>query len=130
VRKINKIIIHCSATPPDMNIGVKEIDRWHKERGWKGIGYHYVIRRDGTIEYGRPVGDIGAHTRGQNRNSIGICWVGANGADNRTYDQKQAMIILIKSIVVVCGNLDIFGHKDFANTQCPGFDARKEYRNL
>ena len=76
MRKVNLLVIHCAATKPNMDIGRDEIDSWHKARGWSGIGYHYVIRRDGRIESGRPVEQAGAHASGYNANSIGICLVG------------------------------------------------------
>ena len=69
-RKINKIIIHCSATPPSMDVDANTVDEWHKQRGWSGIGYHFFVKRDGQIELGRPLEKSGAHTKGHNKNSI------------------------------------------------------------
>ena len=100
MRKINKIIIHCSATREGRNYDVAEIRRWHLKRGWSDIGYHYLIHLDGKIEEGRPIERMGAHTTGQNRNSIGICYVGGVEAtrnskgkftpkDTRTLEQKR-----------------------------------------
>ena len=100
MRDIKKIIIHCSATSAEMDIGAKEIAQWHKDRGWSDIGYHFVIRRDGTIEHGRPVERPGAHARHHNNDSIGICLVGGINESgepdsNFTFDQivslKQAI---------------------------------------
>lgn len=89
MRNINEIIIHCSATPSKMDIGVKEIRDWHVNgNGWKDIGYHIVIRRDGTIEDGRPIKDIGSHCYGRNRHSIGICLVG-EGKTHESYNKEQ-----------------------------------------
>ena len=77
------IIIHCSATPPSMDVGAKEIDKWHRQRGWRKIGYHYVITRDGDIQEGRELDEIGAHCRGLNSTSVGVCLVGGvNGKAN------------------------------------------------
>ena len=76
MRRIDKVIIHCSDTYHNMDIGVKQIRRWHKKRGFNDVGYHYIIRRDGTLETGRPIEKIGAHCKGQNRHSIGVCFVG------------------------------------------------------
>ena len=76
MRKINKIIIHCAATNPTMDINAATINEWHLEKGWSGIGYHFFIKRDGQIELGRPLETSGAHTKGNNRNSIGICYNG------------------------------------------------------
>ncbi len=135
MRRIDKIIIHSSATPPDMDIGVPEIDKWHKDRGFSQIGYHFVIRRDGVIERGRPVCVSGAHARGHNLHSIGICWIGGydtdfNTADNRTDEQKTTMIMLIKSLLVVFPISDVFGHRNVKNTKCPSFDAKKEFEKI
>ncbi len=131
MRLINKIIIHCSASSPSMNIGVKEINAWHLKKGWQGVGYHYVIRRDGTIEKGRNLDLIGAHCKGENANSIGICYVGGvneNGKaeDNRTQDQKESLRKLISSLNLVFGPLDIFGHNEFSDKACPSFNVQKE----
>ena len=76
MREINKIVVHCSATQEGKNISAATIDKWHKKRGWRGIGYHYVIALDGSMEYGRPVEQIGAHVKGMNKNSIGIVYIG------------------------------------------------------
>ena len=134
MRRIDKIIIHSSATPPDMDIGAKEIDKWHKQRNppFRCIGYHFVIRRNGIIERGRPVADIGAHTRGHNFQSVGICWIGGTNVeleafDSRTDEQKKSMLDLIKSLRIVFPIDAIFGHRDFANTACPSFDVKKEF---
>ena len=72
MREIDKIIVHCSATKEGVDVSASTIDSWHKERGWRGIGYHYVIALDGKIEYGRNVNETGAHVRNHNRRSIGI----------------------------------------------------------
>ena len=76
MRKISEIIVHCSATSEMRDFGAKDIDLWHKAQGWDCIGYHYVVRIDGTIEEGRPVERIGAHCKGHNAYSIGVCYVG------------------------------------------------------
>ena len=76
MRKINKIILHCSATKEGKHYTAKDIDRWHREQGYTMIGYHYVILLDGTVEYGRPLEMQGAHTYGHNADSIGICYIG------------------------------------------------------
>ena len=104
MRIITLIIIHCSAVRPDQESGVRDIDLWHHQRGWKyGCGYHYVVRRDGTIETGRPLEMVGAHCIPHNRHSIGICYEGgldAKGeqADTRTDAQKKAMRELLERL--------------------------------
>ncbi|MBO5749348.1 MAG: N-acetylmuramoyl-L-alanine amidase, partial [Bacteroidaceae bacterium] len=75
MRRIDKIIVHCTATPEGREVSVKEIDRWHRERGFKCIGYHYVIGLDGKVSEGRPIEEIGAHCTGQNSHSVGVCYV-------------------------------------------------------
>lgn len=84
MRKINQIIVHCSATPEGKNFNANDIDRWHKERGFDCIGYHYVIDLDGTIEKGRPIEKVGAHVKGHNSNSIGVCYIGGLASDGKT----------------------------------------------
>ncbi len=132
MRTITMIILHCSAVKPNQTSSAKQIDRWHKQRGWKGIGYHYVIRRDGTIELGRAESEVGAHCTGHNKYSVGICYEGgldANGkaADTRTQEQKDAMLALIKELRTRYPKAIVTGHNTFANKACPCFNAEKEY---
>lgn len=137
MRKITKIIIHCSATPPDMDIGAEEIRRWHTEgNGWSDIGYHYVIRRDGTVEPGRPVAKQGAHCAARNGNvaSIGICMVGGvkrDGKrlvveDNFTRPQWLALRKLVRELQGEFPAIDtILGHRDLdPGKACPSFSVR------
>ena len=135
MRAINEIIIHCSATKEGNKISATTIDRWHKDRGWRCIGYHYVVRIDGSIEYGRPVQDIGAHVKGRNKHSIGVCYIGGLDADmepkdTRTRDQKESLLYLLKTLKRLHPDATIHGHRDFANKACPCFDANKEYCNI
>lgn len=132
MRKIDKIIIHCAATKPSMDIGVKEIDGWHKQRGWKGIGYHYVIRRDGRVEKGRNNAEVGAHATNHNQTSIGICLVG--GIDNQgkpesnyTSAQWAALLDLVKTVKGAYNvrSENIIGHNQVAKKACPCFDVPK-----
>lgn len=134
MRNIDNIIIHCSDTSIVMDIGAKEIDEWHKERGWSGIGYHYVIRRNGVIEMGRDLDKdgkvlehVGAHVQGYNKNSIGICWVGGRyGIDNRTNEQKVSMKTLVLLLKELFSNAEIKGHNEFnPNKLCPSFDVQE-----
>ena len=135
MRTINEIIIHCSATKEGNKISAATIDRWHKDRGWRCIGYHYVVRIDGSIEYGRPVQDIGAHVKGKNKHSIGVCYIGGLDADmepkdTRTRDQKESLLHLLKTLKRLHPDATIHGHREFANKACPCFDAHKEYCNI
>lgn len=100
MRTVTLIIIHCSAVRPNQLSSAKDITQWHKARGWRTIGYHYVVRRDGTVENGRPIEQIGAHCVNHNRYSIGICYEGGldavgNPKDTRTDAQKTAIRQLI-----------------------------------
>lgn len=130
-RKINRIIVHCSYTKPNQDIGRKEIDRWHRQRGFLGIGYHYVIRRDGSIETGRPLERAGAHAVGHNADSVGICMVGGkshagNPTNNFTEEQFESLEVLLGDLKAVYPIKEIIGHYD-VNPQksCPCFDVRK-----
>lgn len=118
MRKIDTIIIHCSATKEGQDFTAADIERWHRARGINGIGYHYVIRLDGKIEKGRDLNLVGAHCRGWNARSIGICYIGgldANGtpADTRTGAQKRVLYQLVKELLRVYPSIDcVMGHRD------------------
>jgi len=132
MRAIKEIIIHCSATVEGKDFSVEDIDRWHKQRGWSGVGYHYVIRLDGTIEAGRPLDKIGAHCKGRNQGSIGICYIGGVDSNNdpkdtRTQAQKISLQRLVSGLDVTFGGLKVYGHNSFANKACPSFNVDKEY---
>lgn len=135
MRKINKIIIHCSDTPVIHRVYVSDIDKWHRLRGFDCIGYHYFIRYDGTIDEGRPLDRVGAHCKGQNAYSIGICYEGGRGVDGKPQDtrsdaQEQSLVKLITELRDRFGPLEVFGHRDFANKACPCFDAHSEYNPI
>ncbi|MFV0322085.1 MAG: N-acetylmuramoyl-L-alanine amidase [Alphaproteobacteria bacterium] len=134
MRKIEKIILHCTATVEGKDYSVATIRGWHKQRGWNDIGYHYLIRLNGTIEKGRPIERIGAHVHGQNARSIGIAYVGGvdkklNPKDTRTYRQKAAMKTLVQELWKQFPNATLHGHYEFANKACPSFTVReKDFR--
>lgn len=135
MRDIKEIIVHCSATPEDRNYTVEEIDRWHKNRGWSGIGYHYVIYLDGSIHKGRDIEKVGAHCTNHNKNSIGICYIGGcdkdmDPKDTRTQEQKDALIEILTRLKKRYPDAKIYGHRDFANKACPSFDATTEYAEI
>ena len=135
-RNIKEIIVHCSATPEGKDFTVADIKRWHLQRGFSDIGYHYVIYRDGSIHTGRDESIIGAHCTGHNTNSIGVCYIGgcvSNGKtpkDTRTTQQKQSLVKLLKELKTKYPQASIHSHRDFANKACPSFDATKEYSSL
>lgn len=141
MRTINKIIIHCSATQEGRDLNAAEINRWHLKRGWRGIGYHYVVLLDGTIEYGRSIYKSGAHVKNHNKNSIGICYIGGVEAerdtdgdwvakDTRTLKQKESLLLLLKTLKKMHPDATIHGHNEFAAKSCPCFDANKEYCSI
>lgn len=128
MRKITKIILHCSATREGQAFTAKDIDLWHRRQGFQMIGYHYVILLDGTVETGRPLEQPGAHTYGHNANSIGICYIGGldqdgKPCDTRTPQQRQAMKQLIADLLRKFPNATVHGHREFANKDCPCFDV-------
>lgn len=137
MRKINKLIIHCSATPEGRDVKTETIKNWHVNGNhWKDIGYHYVIELDGSIHKGRDESVIGAHCSGQNANSIGICYIGGVDAsgkakDTRTPEQKKALVKLVKELLQKYSLKpnQVYGHYQFANKACPSFkieDFKKE----
>lgn len=133
MREIREILLHCSATPSSMDIGVKEITQWHtlpepKGRGWSHIGYHYVIRRNGTVELGCPIEQAGIHCSGHNARSIGICMVGGglNGEDKYfTEAQFDSLAGLIRKLRKRWPMAPIYGHNEFADKACPVYDVKK-----
>ena len=135
-RNIKEIIVHCSATPEGKDFTVADIKRWHLQRGFSDIGYHYVIYRDGSIHTGRDESIIGAHCTGHNTNSIGVCYIGGCASnsktpkDTRTPQQKQSLVKLLKELKTKYPQASIHNHRDFANKACPSFDATKEYSSL
>lgn len=136
MRKINEIILHCAATPEGKDFHAKDIDKWHKAQGWKCIGYHFVIDLDGTVEPGRPLSEIGAHTTGHNSNSIGICYIGGcakdgkTAKDTRTEQQKISMYELVYELKQNYNIDKVSGHYMYAAKACPSFKMEtfnKEY---
>lgn len=144
MRKIDSIIVHCSATKAGMDFNVTDIDRWHRARGLNGVGYHYVIRLDGSVETGRDITAVGAHCPGWNERSVGICYIGgldANGrpADTRTEEQKETMKRLIEELKRQYPIVTVIGHRDTSPDlngdgriepnefikSCPCFDVKK-----
>ena len=121
------IVIHCSATPPNMDIGAEEIDRWHKDRGWSGIGYHDVIRRNGALELGRDENAVGAHVKGHNKHSVGICLVGGvddnkKPEDNFTQEQYNTLRRCLRYYKALFPGAMILGHNELdSGKACPSF---------
>lgn len=134
-RTIEKIIIHCSATPEGVDIKASTIAQWHKKRGFRTIGYHYVITLDGTIENGRPLEKAGAHCEGVNDCSIGICYIGGLDKDGHpkntmTPEQNDALISLLTILKNQFPDIKIYGHNELnLNKSCPCFDVQQFLRN-
>jgi N-acetylmuramoyl-L-alanine amidase len=124
------IVVHCAATPPQMDIGKLEIEQWHKAKGFLSIGYHLVIRRDGTVEKGRGINEIGAHVVGYNHKSVGVCLVGGmdrtntTPEDNFTSEQWAALYLVLKELHEQFPAAVIVGHRDLnPGKACPSFDV-------
>ena len=135
MRDINKIILHCSATPEGRDVKVDDIRRWHLANGWDDIGYHFCVYADGSIHRGRDLDKSGAHTYGHNRNSIGICYIGGvdkemNAKDTMTEMQDIAVLELVKSLRLIFGKLSLHGHNEFSSKSCPSFDVQDKYKFL
>lgn len=146
MRTITLIIIHCTATKSGQAVSVKDVDSWHRKRGYGGIGYHYLVGLDGTVHEGRPIERVGAHCKRHNKYSIGICYVGGldrfgRPADTRTPAQKAALYGLIKGLKQQFKNAYVVGHRDLSPDlngdgrispdeyikECPCFNAMNEY---
>ena len=138
MRKITLIVIHCSAVRPDQTSSAAQIDTWHRQRGFHlGIGYHYVVRRNGEIEAGRPEYMVGAHCLNHNSHSIGVCYEGgydARGqpADTRTEAQKASLRRLLETLHKDYPEALIVGHHDLdPKKACPCIaDVVGEYKGL
>ena len=135
-REIQKIIVHCTATPEGRNVSVDEIRRWHvQDNGWLDIGYHWVIELDGSLEEGRKEYRNGAHAKGYNSKSVGVVYVGGcdkdmKPKDTRTEAQKETLRCILEDLKVRYPKAEIIGHRDVSNKACPSFDAKDEYKDL
>lgn len=136
MRRIDWIIVHCTATFEGKNFTVEDVRAWHKKQGWNDIGYHYLIYLDGSIHPGRAEEVVGAHCYGKNKYSIGVCYVGGlergtrRAKDTRTPAQKESLIRLLRELKRKYPSAKIVGHRDLANRACPCFDAKSEYKLL
>ena len=136
MRNIDKIILHCSATPEGKEYILETIKHLHLIRGFSDVGYHYIVHLDGGIDYCRPISIPGAHCRGHNKASIGVCYIGGmtsdmkNPLDTRTPEQTESLLDLIKTLKRLNPEAKVYGHRDFAAKACPSFDATAEYSNI
>lgn len=135
-RRIEEIIVHCTATPEGKDYTIKDITQWHKQRGFTTIGYHYVVYRDGSVHTGRDVNVAGAHCTNHNARSIGVCYVGGldkdgkTPKDTRTNVQKASLEILLRKLRTLYPSAKIYGHNTFSAKACPCFNTEKEYKNI
>lgn len=136
IRKVEYIVVHCAATTEDQDIGAAEIRGWHLQRGWLDIGYHKVIRRNGVVEDGRPLTQPGAHARGYNHRSWGICLVGGVESDNKTpeanftHAQWESLERVIRDMKAEAPSAELVGHCDLPGVQkaCPCFNVHRWWR--
>ena len=131
----NKVIIHCSATPELRDVKMETIRQWHLDKGWSDIGYHIVIELDGSINCGRNINKIGAHCKGHNSTSIGVCYVGGcdkdmNPKDTRTKAQKESLEVVVKYLQKVYGKVSIHGHNEFSPKACPSFNVKEWLKEI
>jgi N-acetylmuramoyl-L-alanine amidase len=131
------LVVHCSASPPNARVNASVIDRWHRERGFRKIGYHYVINRDGGVEVGRARDEVGAHAEGFNNSSLGICLVGGvdtKGApeNNFTKPQFASLTRLLTALRKDYPAAEVLGHRDLPNVKkaCPSFDVSEWLASL
>ena len=137
MRDLNRIILHCSATKEGQDFSAATIRGWHVNgRGWSDIGYHWIIRLDGTIEVGRPLEKSGAHTKGHNKDSVGVCYIGGLDEDGKAKDtmnpeQEKAWRMIVLSLRTLYGNhMTIHGHNEFANKACPSFTVKEKFADM
>ena len=131
MRKIENIIVHCTATPEGRDVSVADVTRWHRARGFRTIGYHYLIGLDGKVYPGRPLEQVGAHCVGQNAKSVGVCYVGGcdkqmHPKDTRTAAQRESLRQLVSELKARFPGATLHGHREFAAKACPSFDVRRE----
>ncbi|NCT81934.1 MAG: lysozyme [Comamonadaceae bacterium] len=131
-KSVKFLVVHCTATPASRDLSASDIDRMHRlERGWLAIGYHFVVRRDGTVERGRPETARGAHVENWNHCSIGVCLVGGVDAKlkpeaNFTPAQFESLSKLLHELEQRYPTAVIQGHRDFPGVAkaCPSFNVK------
>lgn len=131
MRVIDLIVVHCAATKGDVSAAT--IRKWHTEdRGWRDIGYHFVIRKSGNIELGRPLEDSGAHVAGRNKTSIGICLAGGyGGICDYTPAQWRSLEILVGGLLSMFPGARVAGHNEFTKSKtCPNFNVKEWARKF
>jgi N-acetylmuramoyl-L-alanine amidase len=135
VRKLDRIILHCTATPEGRHVDVDTIRVWHKARGWSDVGYHFFIYIDGSVHSGRDVSKTGAHVSGHNATTIGVVYVGGTDAAGKAKDtmnaaQETAFVNLVKHLRDQYGPLTLHGHNEYAAKACPSFKVKDKFKWL
>ena len=141
MRDLNRIILHCSATKEGRDYAVETIRKWHtdpkpKGRGWSDTGYHYVIHLDGSVSQGRPLDRSGAHTKGHNADTVGICYIGGidkegKPNDTMTPEQNKAFRMLVLSLrTLFDADMTIHGHNEFSAKACPSFIVKEKFADM
>jgi N-acetylmuramoyl-L-alanine amidase len=127
-KEIKLLVVHCSDTKNSSNLDATDIHKMHLNFGWDGIGYHKIITRSGKIENGRPEYWIGAHVKGKNKISLGVCLI---GRDNFTKKQFISLERVLKKWKSIYPSAKIVGHKDTGNTKktCPNFNVKTWSQN-
>ena len=128
-KKISLLVVHCSDTPNNQNLSAIDIHKMHLSFGWNGIGYHKIIKRSGKVENGRPEYWIGAHVKGKNEISLGVCLIGRNKFTQNQYLSLEKILKKWKSLYP---EAEIVGHRDTGDTQktCPNFDVKTWANNI
>lgn len=135
-RRIDEIIIHCTATPEGRDVSVASIRGWHLQNGWKDIGYHWIVMLDGTVKPGRPEAQVGSHVAGHNTGTLGVVYVGGVDAkgdpkDTRTPAQKAALLAHVRALIARYPTVKkVTGHNQYAAKACPSFDVPKDELGL
>ena len=132
MRKLDRIILHCTATPEGRHVDVDTIRNWHKMRGWSDVGYHFIIYIDGSVHVGRAVEKTGAHVAGHNATTIGVVYVGGtdaagNAKDTMNAAQETAFVNLVKHLRDQYGPLTLHGHNEYAAKACPSFKVKNKF---
>ena len=131
-RPLKRIILHCTATREGQHVDVQTIRKWHLDRGWKDIGYHYVIYLDGSVHAGRALNQVGAHVSGHNHDSVGIVYVGGcdknmKPKDTMTELQEIAVVNLVDALRKKYGWMTLHGHNEFSAKACPSFKVAEKF---
>jgi len=136
MRKIDKVIIHCTATPEGRQVSLDTIRDWHVVgNGWSDIGYHFIVHQFGHVELGRDLERSGAHTKGHNKHSIGVCYVGGVDSkmkpkDTRTENQAEALRYLVMDLLEQYPGSTVHGHNEFSNKACPSFNVSEDMADI